>query len=70
MDKLFAIGLAIAMTIPLLGKQYIGITLGILALIYRVPLWLGAGHQACAVLLLAASLLVAHQLRKSDHQPA
>ena len=46
------------------------ITLGILALIYRVPLWLGAGHQACAVLLLATSLLVAHRLRKSDHQPA
>ena len=39
--------------------------LGISALLLRVPVELGAAHQGGAVALLAASLLVAHSLRKS-----
>lgn len=40
------------------------ILLGISALVMRVPVWLGAMHQAGAVTLLAAALLAAHIARK------
>ncbi|MDB4511854.1 COX15/CtaA family protein [Arenicella sp.] len=40
------------------------VMLGISALVMRVPLALGAGHQAGAVALLAACLFVAHHARK------
>ncbi|HAU68224.1 MAG TPA: heme A synthase [Gammaproteobacteria bacterium] len=41
------------------------VCLGIAALVYRVPLILGAGHQAGAVALLSATIYVAHRARKS-----
>ena len=40
------------------------VVLGISALVYSVPLVLGAGHQAGAVALLSAALLAAHAARK------
>ncbi|WP_353413083.1 COX15/CtaA family protein [Arenicella sp. 4NH20-0111] len=40
------------------------IALGISALVLRVPVWLGALHQAGAVALLAAALYSAHKARK------
>lgn len=40
------------------------ITLGVSALVYQVPVALGAAHQAGAVALLSASLLLAHIARK------
>lgn len=43
------------------------ILLGISALVMRVPLALGASHQAGAVALLASCLLVAHIARKEKH---
>lgn len=46
------------------GVLVLQVTLGILALVYRVPLALGAGHQAGAVALLASTLYVAHRARK------
>ena len=52
----------------LLGVVSLQISLGIAALVYKVPLWLGAGHQAGAVLLLATALLLAHQTRKARPQ--
>jgi len=43
------------------------VNLGIMALVMKVPLVLGAAHQAVAVALLSASLYVAHVARKSLH---
>lgn len=40
------------------------LTLGVLALVYTVPVSLGAAHQAGAVALLSAALYVAHVARK------
>ncbi|MEP7329360.1 MAG: COX15/CtaA family protein, partial [Betaproteobacteria bacterium] len=47
----------------LMGMLATLIALGILTLIHVVPLTLAAAHQAGAVLLLAAALHLAHQLR-------
>jgi len=44
----------------------IQVMLGISALIMKVPVVLGAAHQAGAVALLAGSLLAAHAARKSS----
>lgn len=41
------------------------VSLGISALVYRVPVALGAAHQAGAVALLSAALYVAHRARKT-----
>jgi cytochrome c oxidase assembly protein subunit 15 len=41
------------------------LSLGISALVYKVPVILGAAHQAGAVALLSAALYVAHRARKS-----
>lgn len=41
------------------------VALGISALVYKVPLVLGAGHQAGAVALLSAAIVAAHVARKS-----
>lgn len=43
------------------------VMLGISALVMRVPVWLGALHQAGAVALFAAALFVAHIARKNSH---
>ncbi|WP_211316790.1 COX15/CtaA family protein [Arenicella xantha] len=48
----------------LLGLMLLQVTLGISALVTRVPVALGAAHQAGAVALLSAALLVAHVARK------
>ena len=48
----------------LLGVMILQVTLGITALVMRVPVWAGAAHQAGAVALLAAALYVAHRARK------
>jgi cytochrome c oxidase assembly protein subunit 15 len=48
----------------LLGVMMVQVSLGISALVLRVPLWAGAAHQAGAVALLAAALYVAHRARK------
>lgn len=47
------------------GVAAVQVSLGIAALVYQVPLALGAAHQAGAVALLSAALLVAHRARKS-----
>ena len=47
----------------LLGMLAVQIALGILTLLHVVPLHLAAAHQAGAVLLIAAALNLAHQLR-------
>ncbi len=45
------------------------ILLGISALVMRVPVWLGAMHQAGAVALLTAALFAAHVARKTATEP-
>lgn len=40
------------------------VVLGVMALVMRVPVWLGVLHQAGAVLLLSAALYTAHRARK------
>lgn len=42
------------------------IVLGISALVMRVPVWLGAMHQAGAVALLAVAIFAGHRARKSS----
>ncbi len=49
-----------------LAALTIQVTLGVLALIYRVPLYLGAGHQAGAVALLTSCIYIAHRARKGQ----
>ena len=44
------------------------ILLGVSALVMRVPVWLGAMHQAGAVTLLAAALFAAHVARKGSYR--
>jgi cytochrome c oxidase assembly protein subunit 15 len=39
-------------------------TLGVLTLLYSVPLWLGVTHQAVAFFLLAATTYTLHRLSK------
>ncbi|MEO0369763.1 MAG: COX15/CtaA family protein, partial [Pseudomonadota bacterium] len=41
-------------------------TLGVAALLWKVPLALGALHQACAVLLLSSLIMVVHVARKEN----
>ena len=47
------------------AAMIVQVNLGIMALVMKVPLALGAAHQAGAVALLAAALYVAHVARKS-----
>ena len=47
------------------AAMIVQVNLGIMALVMKVPLALGAAHQAGAVALFAASLYVAHVARKS-----
>ena len=49
----------------LLAALLLQITLGISTLLLVVPVALAASHQAGAIVLLTASLLVSHQLRKT-----
>lgn len=45
----------------LVGLQFL---LGVLTLIYAVPLWLGVAHQVCAFFLLAAMTFTLHRFTK------
>lgn len=48
----------------LLGMLAVQVTLGIVTLLLRVPVSLGAAHQAGAVLLFSFALMTAHALRR------
>ncbi|WP_198148235.1 COX15/CtaA family protein [Elstera litoralis] len=50
----------------LIGAVSLQIALGILTLLYQVPVDLGAAHQAGAVVLLTAALGLCHRLRVSS----
>jgi len=48
----------------LVGFVFLQFLLGVLTLIYQVPLWLGLVHQAMAFLLLASMTFTLHRLSK------
>jgi cytochrome c oxidase assembly protein subunit 15 len=56
--------LAVTASQLLLGLAVLQVMLGITTLLMRVPVWLGASHQAVAMLLFTAALLQVHSLRK------
>jgi cytochrome c oxidase assembly protein subunit 15 len=53
----------------LLAALALQVSLGIATLLLRVPIALGAAHQGGAVLVLAAALWLAHELRRPRTQP-
>lgn len=55
-----------ARTVPLLVVMVLQVMLGISALVMKVPVALGAAHQAGAVALLSAALYAAHIARKKS----
>jgi cytochrome c oxidase assembly protein subunit 15 len=54
----------------LLGALAVQVSLGISTLLLRVPVALGAAHQGGAVLVFAAALWLAHDLRRRAPEPA
>ena len=55
------VGIGLNLVLAALALQ---LTLGISTLLMAVPVVLAAAHQAGAVILLTASIFVAHQLRR------
>ena len=51
----------------IVGLQYL---LGVLTLLYRVPVPVAAAHQACAVLLLTVAIVLVHDLRGAGQRAA
>jgi len=54
----------------LLAAVVVQVALGVLTLLYSVPLVLAASHQAVAMLLFTAALMVSHSLRDGVQMPA
>lgn len=50
----------------IVGLLAVQVVLGVLTVVYAVPISLAVAHQGCAFFLLSATLLLVHQLRATD----